>query len=68
LTASDSDTSCRKFDTGVAQVEYVDYDMYIVEWMGSFDTGRAEGEVFRVESGGRIDGEPIKALMPPGNG
>lgn len=38
--------------------------MFIAEWQGNFEKGNAVIEIFELTTGGRIDGEPIHAVMP----
>ncbi|KAJ4328904.1 hypothetical protein N0V84_000692 [Fusarium piperis] len=55
-----------KFATTIPDLFYINYEAYIVEVMADFNSGIAVGEVFSLKSCGRRDGEPIKALLPPG--
>jgi hypothetical protein len=43
---------------------WINYAMFVVEWQGDFNTGLADVEFFELRTGGRIDGQPIKALEP----
>ncbi len=54
--------------TDVAQYSWVSWETFLVEWTGEYYTGTAEFEIFSIASGGRKDGKPIKALLPPGKG
>ncbi|KKP00484.1 hypothetical protein THAR02_07397 [Trichoderma harzianum] len=38
----------------------------LIEWQGDFNTGKAQFEFFQITTGGRLDGQPITALLPPG--
>ena len=44
----------------------LNYGSYVVEVAADFRAGSSEFEVFELVSSGRIDGEPIPALLPPG--
>lgn len=39
---------------------------FLIEWEGNFNTGLSQFEFFKLASGGRKDGKPIPALLPPG--
>ncbi|KAH7141098.1 hypothetical protein EDB81DRAFT_858136 [Dactylonectria macrodidyma] len=54
--------------TTIKELEWVNYAMFIAEWQADFGTGTAEIEIFSISTGGRKDGKPIKALLPPGGG
>jgi hypothetical protein len=45
---------------------YTNFGNFVAEIEADFRAGRAGFDVFELETGGRIDGEPIKALLPPG--
>ncbi|KAM0545597.1 hypothetical protein ACHAPJ_011297 [Fusarium lateritium] len=55
-----------KFATTIPDFFYLNYSSYLVEVSGDFTTGEAAGQVFALKSGGRRDGKPINALLPPG--
>ncbi|KAF4945092.1 hypothetical protein FSARC_14514 [Fusarium sarcochroum] len=55
-----------KFATTIPDLFYLNYNSYLVEVSGDFTTGEAAGQVFALKSGGRRDGKPINALLPPG--
>ncbi|KAF4345176.1 hypothetical protein FBEOM_882 [Fusarium beomiforme] len=55
-----------KFATDIPALLEINYNSYLVEVTGDFETGKAAGQVFALKSGGRRDGQPIKALLPPG--
>lgn len=40
--------------------------MFVAEWLADFYTGSGQAEIFRITTGGRLDGKPIDALLPPG--
>lgn len=52
--------------TNVPRLLHLNYNMYLVEVTGDFETGKEAGQIFALKSGGRRDGEPIKALLPSG--
>ncbi|KAH7144126.1 hypothetical protein B0J13DRAFT_622705 [Dactylonectria estremocensis] len=54
--------------TTIKELEWVNYAMFIAEWQAEFGTGTAEIEIFSITTGGRKDGKPIKALLPPSGG
>ncbi|KAJ6437274.1 low molecular weight phosphotyrosine protein phosphatase [Purpureocillium lavendulum] len=54
--------------TDAAQYSWVSWENFLVEWTGEYYSGTAEFEIFSIKSGGRKDGKPIKALLPPGKG
>lgn len=56
------------FSTDLEQFRYTNYGTYLAEWTATFDVPGAAVDVFEVTSGGRIDGQPIMALLPPGSG
>lgn len=39
---------------------------FYAELEAGFGTGAAKIDVFEIKTGGKIDGTPIKALLPPG--
>ncbi|KAL3450999.1 hypothetical protein BJX65DRAFT_304415 [Aspergillus insuetus] len=53
------------FQTTIPGLEWTNYAMFVVEWMADFFTGRGEAEIFHITTGGRVDGKPIDALLPP---
>ncbi|KAL2810482.1 hypothetical protein BJX63DRAFT_434267 [Aspergillus granulosus] len=53
------------FQTTIPGLEWTNYAMFVVEWMADFLTGIGEAEIFHITTGGRIDGQPIDALLPP---
>ncbi|KAM0427904.1 hypothetical protein ACHAPT_007363 [Fusarium lateritium] len=55
-----------KFATAIPEFFHLNYQAFIVEVQGDFNTGTAVAEVFEIKSCGRRDGDPIKALLPPG--
>ncbi|KAH7185142.1 uncharacterized protein B0J16DRAFT_398863 [Fusarium flagelliforme] len=55
-----------KFTTAIPDLLYLNYNMYLVEVTGDFNTGGGAGQIFAFKSGGRRDGEPITALLPVG--
>ncbi|KAH8654202.1 hypothetical protein BGZ61DRAFT_524296 [Ilyonectria robusta] len=52
--------------TDIDDLDWINYEMFIAEWQADFQTGTAEIEIFSITTGGRKDGKPIKALLPPG--
>ncbi|CEF77727.1 hypothetical protein FGSG_03013 [Fusarium graminearum PH-1] len=55
-----------KFVTAVPHLLYLNYNVYLIEVTGDFETGKAASQLFALKSGGRRDGEPIRALLPIG--
>ncbi|KAI1071902.1 hypothetical protein LB507_004967 [Fusarium sp. FIESC RH6] len=55
-----------QFTTDIPDLLYLNYNMYLVEVTGDFNTGGGAGQIFALKSGGRRDGEPITALLPVG--
>jgi hypothetical protein len=55
-----------KFVTDIPHLLYLNYNVYLIEVTGDFETGEASSQLFALKSGGRRDGEPIKALLPIG--
>ncbi|KAF9777201.1 hypothetical protein IL306_004506 [Fusarium sp. DS 682] len=55
-----------KFATDIPELAEINYNSYLIEVTRDFETGKAAGQVFALKSGGRRDGQPIKALLPPG--
>ncbi|KAL2848516.1 hypothetical protein BJY01DRAFT_153485 [Aspergillus pseudoustus] len=53
------------FQTTIPGLEWTNYAMFVVEWMADFFTGTGEAEIFHITTDGRIDGQPIDALLPP---
>ncbi|KAL6786383.1 hypothetical protein J3E68DRAFT_432936 [Trichoderma sp. SZMC 28012] len=45
---------------------WVNSATFLIEWQGDFNTGKAQFEFFQITTGGRLDGQPITALLPPG--
>ncbi|EON68068.1 hypothetical protein W97_07216 [Coniosporium apollinis CBS 100218] len=54
------------FTTREEEYLYTNYGSYVAEWAADFNTGTAVIDVFKLASGGRVDGAPIPALLPPG--
>jgi hypothetical protein len=52
-------------ETGIEDLAWVNYAMFVGEWQSSYDTGLAKLEIFEISTGGRLDGETIPALEPP---
>lgn len=48
--------------TDVPAWEWVNWATFLIEWEGSFNTGRAKFEFFHITTGGRRDGKPIPGL------
>lgn len=48
--------------TEVAEFYWVNWELFLVEWQGTFTTGDAKFEFFQITTGGRKDGQPIPAL------
>ena len=50
-----------------AEPGYLDLNWrsFVIEFEGYFNTGSAWMDVFELETGGRLDGTPIRALEPP---
>ncbi|KAL4805662.1 hypothetical protein BDV18DRAFT_160567 [Aspergillus unguis] len=54
------------FQTTVPGLEWINYATFLVEWLAEFNTGTGTADIFQITTGGRIDGKPIDALLPPG--
>ena len=52
--------------TEAEEFYWVNSASFLIEWQGDFNTGKAQFEFFQITTGGRIDGQPITALLPPG--
>ncbi|KAL4939684.1 hypothetical protein BDV06DRAFT_224798 [Aspergillus oleicola] len=52
--------------TTIPNLVWTNYATFLVEWMADFYTGTGEAEIFEIKSGGRLDGESIAGLLPPG--
>ncbi|KAL7949258.1 hypothetical protein V8C42DRAFT_361839 [Trichoderma barbatum] len=46
---------------------WVNSATFLIEWQGDFNTGKAQFEFFQIATSGRVDGQPITALLPPGS-
>ncbi|KAK3187469.1 hypothetical protein K4F52_003816 [Lecanicillium sp. MT-2017a] len=57
-------TNASNLQTNVEEWDWVNWATFIVEWQGSFNTGKATFELMHVTTGGRRDGKPIPALEP----
>lgn len=55
-----------KFVADIPHLLYLNYNVYLIEVTGDFETGKAASQLFALKSGGRRDGEPIRALLPIG--
>ncbi|KAF4983139.1 hypothetical protein FDECE_17366, partial [Fusarium decemcellulare] len=55
-----------KIATSIPQFLKYNYQAFVIEVEGDFNTGTAVAEVFELKPCGRRDGKPIKALLPPG--
>ncbi|CEI61483.1 hypothetical protein FVEN_g9424 [Fusarium venenatum] len=53
-----------KFVADIPHLLYLNYNIYLIEVTGDFEMGKAASQLFALKSGGRRDGEPIKALLP----
>ncbi|OBT82617.1 hypothetical protein VE02_07969 [Pseudogymnoascus sp. 03VT05] len=45
--------------TEVEEFYWVNWELFLIEWQGSFNTGDAKFEFFQISTGGRKDGQPI---------
>ncbi|KAL5346415.1 hypothetical protein ACLOAV_008686 [Pseudogymnoascus australis] len=45
--------------TEVKEFYWVNWEYFLIEWQGTFNTGDAKFEFFQVATGGRKDGQPI---------
>ncbi|KAL4785957.1 hypothetical protein BJX76DRAFT_355552 [Aspergillus varians] len=54
------------FQTTILGFEWTNYATFLVEWIADFYTGTGQAEIFQITTGGRLDGKPIDALLPPG--
>ncbi|KIX00279.1 uncharacterized protein Z518_10418 [Rhinocladiella mackenziei CBS 650.93] len=53
-----------RFETVIANLSWINYGMFVAEWVGNTNsgTGNAKVQVFEILSGGRLDGQPIAAI------
>ncbi|EHK25851.1 uncharacterized protein TRIVIDRAFT_32329 [Trichoderma virens Gv29-8] len=52
--------------TEIKEFYWVNSASFLIEWQGDFNTGKAQFEFFQITTGGRVDGQPITALLPLG--
>lgn len=56
------------FEGQPGRFENISYDRFVGIVSANFDTGIAALDIFKLGPGGRVDGKPILALLPPGQG